>query len=247
MSDGGSYQVASKIAREIFGIEPPVSTEYGFIGLKGGLVKISSSKGGAPTPSKILNIYEPQIIRWLFEKYQPRDFFEFGFDDTIIRHYSEYDQQAAPVNQISFGTLATVAPIANFNETLVRKMLKLDAKVDLSRLQKVKYWLENYAPDKIYKIRDGFNADFYATLNAQEKAAIEKLHEYLGAERTESEIQQFLYSLINNPKLEKKDNVELQKRYFKTFYNMLFGRDDGPRLYFFLAVARKDCLKLLRN
>jgi len=250
-SDGGSFDVCTKIAREIFGIEPPHTVMYGFVGIRGGAVKISSSKGNAPTPKMLLNIYEPQVIRWLFEKYQPRDFFEFGFDDTIVRHYQEFQRAAGPSqnSHIDFGVLATVGPLADFDPELVRSILKLDKKVDLSRLDKVKYWLENYAPEKIYKLRDEFNTGFYKTLTNAEKQTVQKLHDYLNqGKRSESEIQNFLYSIINDPSLEKKQNLETQKRYFKIFYNMLFGRDDGPRLYLYLAAASRDkVLKLLNQ
>jgi lysyl-tRNA synthetase class 1 len=251
LADGGSYTVASKIAKEIFGIMPPNTQMYGFVGIKGVGVKMSSSKGTNITPETLLNIYEPEIINWLFAKYAPQDFFEFGFDDTIVRHYAEYDREnlhkytEKGSTPPSFGTLTTVAPIVNFNEELVRKMLDLGDDVDLSRVARVKFWLENFAPDKIYKLRKEFNAEFYKTLGAKEKETIKKLCDYLAEFRREEEIQQFLYSIINDPALDKKENIENQKRYFKIFYNMLFGRDDGPRLYLYLALCREDCRALL--
>jgi len=259
MTEGGSYDVSSVIARQIFGYQPPESLEFGFVGIKGAGVKMSSSKGASVTPAQLLNIYEPEIIRWLFAKYTPRDFFEFGFDDTIVRHYQEYDRQhdAAP-SHLSFSTLATVAPLAGFNRAVVKKMVGHDGG---ARFDKVKYWLENYAPEKIYKLRDTFNADFFATMTATEKQTLEKLHEFLsrviaGCRQAadceakqppgEQDIQQFLYSIINDPLADKKINIAAQQRYFKIFYNMLFGRDDGPRLYLYLAVAPRDeVLKLL--
>jgi len=244
MSHGGSHDVAKRISREIFNNEPPVAQEYGFVGIKGNAVKISSSKGNAPTPAMILNIYEPQIIRWLFEKYQPRDFFEFGFDDTIARHYAEYDKEKN-TGAVSFGTLATVGPLANFDAGIVRKMLGLAKDTDLSRLEKVKYWLENFCPEKLYKLLEKPNTSF--SLNDSERSLVTKLHDYLKNKTpTEKEIQEFLYSVINDPAKDKKANLEAQQRAFKIFYNLLFGRDDGPRLYLYLAVApRADILKLL--
>jgi len=245
MSDGGSHDVSSHIVREIFGFEPPIAQEYGFIGIKGGAVKISSSKGNAPTPGQLLNIYEPEIIKWLFAKYAPRDFFEFGFDDTIIRHYQEYDREH-PSDKISFSTLTTIGPLAGFNRDVVKHMIGNDGG---ERLSKVQYWLENYAPDKIYILRDHLNTEFYSILSKTEKETLKKLHDFLQESmRTEKEIQEFLYSIINNPKLDKKENIALQQHYFKIFYNMLFGRNDGPRLYLYLAAApREKVLKVLSN
>lgn len=280
-TEGGSYQVSSRIAREIFDIEPPMTCTYGWIGVKGmSSDKMSSSKGQNITPATCLDIYEPEIIRYLFAKYDNNAPFEFGFDDTIIRHYMEFDRgvqkflatednsnhadsttleeydkttfelslfkNTKAANQISFGTLATVAPLANFDNELIAKMLEHN--VDAERIQKVKFWLENYAPEKIYKLRDSFNMEFFATLTVNEKGVLKSLHGFLENTHTEKEIQEFLYQIINDSAASKKENIASQQRYFKIFYNMLFGRDDGPRLYLYLAVADKTkYLQLLVN
>lgn len=260
-TEGGSYQVSSRIAREIFGIEPPMTCSYGWIGVKGlSSDKMSSSSGMNITPATCLEIYEPEIVRYLFAKYDNNAPFEFGFDDTITRHYMEFDRGVArflakeemeeydrtvfelclfkdtnAAGQINFSTLATVAPLANFDYKLVAKML--DTKVDAERIGKVKFWLENYAPEKIYKLIDTFNKDFYSVLGDKEKETLASLKKFLETKRTETEIQEFLYSIINNPSATKKENIAAQQRYFKIFYNMLFGRDDGPRLYLYLALT----------
>jgi len=224
---------------------------------------MASSTGVNITPETCLAIYEPEIIRWLYAKYDYSATFDFGFDDTITRHYMEFDRGAQKfltgeqmedydrtvfelclfkktkaANQISFGTLATIAPLANFGHALIEKML--GTKVDAERVKKVKFWLENYAPEKIYKLRDSFNSEFFATLTDTEKETLAKLKDFLQITRTEKDIQEFLYQIINNPDAPKKENIAAQQRYFKIFYNMLFGRDDGPRLYLYLAVADKQ-------
>jgi lysyl-tRNA synthetase class 1 len=267
-SDGGSFQVAARVAKEIFGINAPESVCYGWIGIKG-LGDMHSSSGINLTPAQLLNIYEPEILRWLYAKYAPMDAFDFGFDETIVRHYSEFDRHVANYfagnmtedyekavyqlclfkdtrakSKVSFGSLTTVAPLAEFNEALIKNMLAKAGDsftADSSeRVQKVKFWLENYAPDKIYKLLVGFNFEFYNTLSDEQKATLNRLHEFLVTDHSEAEIQQHLYDLINKPDATKKENQAAQREYFKVFYNMLFGRDDGPRLYLYLAAANKD-------
>jgi len=263
-SDGGSFDVCSRICREIFDHEPPMSVCYAWVGIKGiSSGNMASSTGVNITPETCLAIYEPEIIRWLYAKYDFGATFDFGFDDTITRHYMEFDRGVAKflgkedmedydrtafelclfkntksANQVSFGTLATVAPLANFDHALIEKML--GTKVDIERTKKVKFWLENYAPEKIYKLRDTFNAEFFAGLADTEKETLAKLKNFLQQSRTEKDIQEFLYQIINNPAASKKENITAQQRYFKIFYNMLFGRDDGPRLYLYLAVANRS-------
>jgi len=95
-------------------------------------------------------------------------------------------------------------------------------------------------------MRDTFNTEFYNTLNPAEKNVLNRLATFLPNVNTEKEIQELLYELINDPSLSKKENLAEQQRYFNIFYQMLFSRNDGPRLYLFFAVADKaKYLKLL--
>ena len=275
-SEGGSYDVGSKIAREIWGIEPPVSTCFAWVGIRG-LGNMHSSSGINITPDQLLKVYEPEILRYLYAKYPVGDAFDFGFDDTIIRHYMEFDRNLEKYltdpnsmpeydrsvfdlclmpnskgNRVNFSTLATVAPLTGFNQALTLKMLQQAGITALGnfeeRFAKVKFWLENYQPDRIYKLLSSFNQDYYATLDDEQKGVLAKLAEFLKTTHSESEIQNFLYEIINKPELTKKENQQRQQTYFKIFYNMLFGRDAGPRLYLYLAVANpEDYLKLLQK
>jgi lysyl-tRNA synthetase class 1 len=106
--------------------------------------------------------------------------------------------------------------------------------------------LENYGADRIYKVLPARNERFYATLSPEQKGVLAKLKNFLTEAHTEKEIQEFLYGIINDPYTAKKENQLRQQAYFKVFYQMLFGRDDGPRLYLFLATAdKRDYLPLL--
>jgi lysyl-tRNA synthetase class 1 len=308
-SEGGSFDVAARIAREIWGIEPPCSVCYAWVGIRG-LGTMHSSSGINITPHQLLQVYEPEILRYLYAKYPVGDAFDFGFDDTIIRHYTEFDRgvckylnaeecgpydkvvydlclfdstkrrgaaakkrggsglqnvpagakkcDSADGGKVSFGTLATVAPLAGFNRDLTEKILQNAGVISEpdertaesfdERFGRVKYWLENYMPDRIYKVLPDFNAEFYATLDAQQREVLANLKQFLAAGRTEKEIQEFLYAAINAavPDAPKKEMQLKQQSYFKIFYQMLFGRDDGPRLYLFLSAADKGTyLKLL--
>ena len=114
---------------------------------------------------------------------------------------------------------------------------------------RVKNWITKHQPSKMYKLLDSANTEYYATLSDEEKTAVKALADYI-AEKDgvgEQEIQQFLYSIINNPELTKKENTVRQQRFFAVFYNLLFGTDKGPRLYLFLsAIDKSKYLDLLK-
>ena len=88
----GSYDVSATIAKEIFNAEPPVFTEYGFVGIQGGSTKMSGSKGAAITPKTLLTIYEPALLLWMYLRRLPSQTFSLAFDTEVYRQYDEMDK-----------------------------------------------------------------------------------------------------------------------------------------------------------
>lgn len=265
----GSFVVAKEIADKIFNVKAPKFQPYGWLSIAG-LGDMHSSTGNNITPATVLEVYEPDMVRWLFAKYAPTDGFAFNFDDTIIRHYSEFDKglesakngtadeyttavyKLSMLNgldtpaKVPFGVLASVATIVDFNPQSVKEIL---AKVgvnfekrDEERLLRVKNWITKHQPSKMYKLLSDRNDEYYATLSDEEKTAIKALADFVEAKDGigEQEVQQYLYSIINKPELTKKENTVRQQRFFAVFYNLLFGTDKGPRLYLFLSAIDKS-------
>lgn len=90
---GGSYDVSKTIAKEIFEIQPPLFQGYEFVGIRGLTSKMSSSKGTGISPKTLLQIYEPELLRWIFARSAPKKQINFCFDSELIRQYDEYDQE----------------------------------------------------------------------------------------------------------------------------------------------------------
>lgn len=92
-SPGGSYDTSSLIAERIFGKIPPVFAGYEFIGIQGLGAKMSGSKGNAVTPTRLLEIYEPELLKWLYLRRLPNQAFQLTFDTEIYRQYDEFDRE----------------------------------------------------------------------------------------------------------------------------------------------------------
>ncbi len=90
-SPGSSFQVGGQIVGSIFGGKQPIGPMYAFVGISG-MAKMSSSKGGVPTPGDALKIMEPQILRWLYARRRPNQSFKIAFDQEIQRLYDEWDK-----------------------------------------------------------------------------------------------------------------------------------------------------------
>ncbi|MFH8684591.1 lysine--tRNA ligase [Streptomyces lydicus] len=95
-SPGSSYVVGGQIVREVFDGEQPIGPMYAFVGISG-MAKMSSSKGGVPTPGDALKIMEAPLLRWLYARRKPNQSFKIAFDQEIQRLYDEWDKLAAKV------------------------------------------------------------------------------------------------------------------------------------------------------
>ncbi|GAA2681016.1 lysine--tRNA ligase [Streptomyces aculeolatus] len=98
-SPGSSWNVGGKLVG-IFGWERPIGPMYAFVGISG-MAKMSSSKGGVPTPAEALEIMEPMLLRWLYARRRPNQSFKVAFDQEIQRTYDEWD---ALVRKVDAGT-----------------------------------------------------------------------------------------------------------------------------------------------
>lgn len=100
LTEGGSYDTSKKVV-ELFGGTAPVSMRYDFIKLKGMGGKISSSGGEVADLYDVLEIYTPEIVRYLFVGTRPNSEFAISFDLDVLKIYEDYDN----CERIYFGLL----------------------------------------------------------------------------------------------------------------------------------------------
>ena len=114
-SPGSSYAVGLELA-PIFGWQRPIGPMYAFVGIKG-MAKMSSSKGGVPTPADALEIMEPAVLRWLYARRRPNQSFTVSFDADLQRTYDEWDALARKV-QAGTGQAGDVAAYTRASSTV---------------------------------------------------------------------------------------------------------------------------------
>jgi lysyl-tRNA synthetase class 1 len=91
-SEGGSFDTAKQVVRDVYGAEPPVTFQYDFIRIKGRGGKISSSSGEVVDLGEVLSVYQPEIVRYLFVGTKPNSEFAISFDLDVIKIYEDYDR-----------------------------------------------------------------------------------------------------------------------------------------------------------
>jgi len=91
-SQGGSFDTAKRIIQVVYGAEAPVSFQYDFISIKGRGGKISSSSGEVVDLYDVLEVYTPEVTRYLFAGTRPNTEFAISFDLDAIKIYEDYDK-----------------------------------------------------------------------------------------------------------------------------------------------------------
>lgn len=91
-SAGGSFDTAKAVVKAAYDFDPPVTFKYDFITIKGMGGKISSSLGNVVSVDDMLDIYQPEIVRFLFAGTKPDTEFSISFDLDVIKIYEDYDR-----------------------------------------------------------------------------------------------------------------------------------------------------------
>ncbi len=249
---GGSFMTGREIVKKVFDYEPPLYTFYEWIRMKGGR-EFSGSAGNVVTLDDVEEIYEPEILRYIFVSTRPNKGFQISFDNDIIKIYNEYDdleyryyeellnQQEKRIYELSQLKLSKKKPERiNFRHliTIIQtgkiKNLNPESK---KRAEKVANWLEKHAgEDMKFKIQDKIKIK----LSKPEKQALIALKESLAVkDYTEDELYNEFYNICEAVGIDEKD-------FFQTAYMVIIGKTRGPRLAsLILAIGKDKIIKLL--
>ena len=287
-SPGSSFVVGGQIVREIFDGVQPIGPMYAFVGISG-MAKMSSSKGGVPTPGDALRIMEAPLLRWLYARRRPNQSFKIAFDQEIQRLYDEWDKLEAKVadgsvlpadaaahsravrtaagelprtpRALPYRTLASVADVtAGAEDQTLRILTELDPEnpvTDLDsvrpRLDRAEAWISTYVPaDQRTIVRGEPDTETLGALDEEGRESLRLLAEGLDSHWSLDGLTTLVYGV---PKIQAglaadaKPTPELkvaQRTFFALLYQLLVGRDTGPRLpTLLLAVGAERVRKLL--
>ena len=267
---GGSYDTGKRIAEEIYGCKAPYPIPYEFVQLKGmGQMHKStgSSITGEDainmTPPELVNYlflrvnpskaidYDPGMgVLDMADEYDrmERLFFAGGFtevEENSVRAYEIAQHNRIPKElpiQIPYRHLVNVVQMADTFEGVLEILgrtidLSKANEEDIERLKKrvdcARFWLNGFAPDQVkFFVYPAIPHDIKLTVG--DKAFFQKLVEKMNDANWDADA---IGAIISDTG---KDSTIGLKAGFKAIYQVIIGKDAGPRLGPFLASMDKQ-------
>jgi lysyl-tRNA synthetase class 1 len=266
-SEGGSFDTSKQIVA-LFGGEPPVSFQYDFISIKGRGGKISSSSGEVVSLYDVLEVYTPEITRYMFAGTRPNTEFAISFDLDVLKIYEDYDNceriyfgllpvsekrkakekrvyelsQVGPIPtepsfQIPFRHLCNLLQVhdGNIDEAVASlgSMTESQKQRLLVRCACAWNWITQFAPED-FKFRLASPQDPVVALEGPVLKAVQALADAVRQmdEIDEKEFVQRLYAAA-------KDNEVPTPEFFTAVYQVLVGKEKGPKLAPFIQTCGK--------
>lgn len=250
---GGSFMTGKEIVK-IFDYEAPMYQLYEWVKIKGG-TEFSSSSGNALSVDEVEEIYEPEVLRYLFVGTKPKTGFQISFDNDVIKIYEDYDNlekryYEKKVNprekriyemsrlkiskeqpkRMSFRHLITLVQIG--------KIKGLNS-YDKKRAEKVRNWLDKYAEDAMkFEVQE----EVKIKLSGTDKKSMKELLKSLETrDFNEEDLFNEFYTICEKVGIKNTD-------FFRNAYLVLIGKEKGPRLAnFILEIGKQKVIKLLKQ
>ena len=247
---GGSYDTGARIAREVFGYEPPLPIGYEWISLKG-QGDMSSSKGNVLSIAEALTLAPPEALRYLVMRERPQRTITFDPGLPLLQLVDEIDDAAAsgtdsralalsraagfaPVG-VPFKHLVVAAQVAGFDVDKTIAVLErtgyagLDRAAVASRLTYARRWLDRHAPDDVrFEVRKDL-PDEARALSPEQKAFLRRLADGLDDGMSGEAVHLLVYDLAKAFPDSKPASL------FQAIYVALLGKPKGPRAGTFIA------------
>lgn len=263
-SAGGSYDIAMTLCKEVFHYPEPYKLPYEFL-LIGGR-KMSSSKGLGLKAHDLTKILPAEVARFLFARSDYRE--QANFDpvgtSAIPDLFDEYDRawmdyieskdkdlgrvfelsqiKGAPPKKPIF--IPRFRDVANYleqpNINLIKKFEEIkgsafsqeEKQLLVQREKYAKIWLENYAPQELkYELLNEIPKEL--KLGEKEKDFLGRVADLVEKAEGAESLQQAIYNLTKEMNLH-------TKTAFAALYQVLIGKDHGPKAAWFLLSLPKD-------
>ena len=244
-SQGGSFDTARLVADEVYHWQAPVSFRYDFIGIKGLPGKMSSSKGQVISLPDVLNVYPPEIARiaWGVDKAKNDEVFA---KERRIYELSQVEEgmPSKIAYQVPFRHLCN---LLQTNSGDIEAVIAAHPDIASDQIERFRtrckcawYWITECAPEDFrFSLNNPSSPDFAkATIGEKELGCIKRIYTEILPKMDEMEekpLSESVYAVATESGIE-------PKALFTATYQVLIGKDQGPRLANFMKIIGKDRL-----
>lgn len=264
---GGSYDTGKEIAKKVFGISAPLPLPYNFINRTGDTKKMSKSKGDVVTAAQLLKILPGEVVWFFVIRYAPDKLLFFDEGDTLIRLVDEFSELLAKpdktpqeqqlldlclqgideqtVSNVPFSHLVASYQAALKDPVKTLEIIQRTEHVDTAKAQQdiikrelafIDVWLEKSAPEEVkFELRQTVDG---SQLNESQQTFVRALADTIAGAPEDADGEWFhkaIYGFKETSGLEPKE-------LFATLYQLLIGKDAGPRAGWFLSLLPRDWL-----
>ncbi|NYZ80101.1 lysine--tRNA ligase [Candidatus Micrarchaeota archaeon] len=252
-ASGGSVDTADLVCRDVFNHEPPIEPMYEFIYFKGQTEKLSKSKGNAPTITDLMEVYEPEVIRYLYTPKINKSF-DVTFDADLLNIYNYFDEAKKSyygksekkdnaearkyalsklsdkyVDLPQFSVCVNVIQIALGDAKHAKEILKKTGhafKDADERLRLAWAWVQKYAPEQYRFIVQEKMPDVKVKKEIADVLSL--IADQLNENTDGDNLQQFIFNTSKEKGVPMKD-------VFAAAYLLFLNKERGPKLGPFLA------------
>ena len=273
---GGSRITSNETYEALYNEPHPVDLKYDFISVKGFSGKMSSSSGNVVDLGMVLEIYEPEIVRWLFAGTRPNKEFNISFDTDVLKVYEDFDKceriyyglqeaneketakQKVAYELSSIGKIAEKIPYQpGFRHlTTVLQIHNLNVGKVITFFENE---LENEKDKKRLRIRAECAKNWLKKYAPKEfKFSVQQKSSYLANDKEKKILNELADKLTEREWTDIDLHEEiyilctnyefLPKDFFSLAYKILINKEKGPRLAaFILEIGRGKVAELLKN
>jgi len=268
---GGSYDTGSVLMKAVFGTEAPQAVPYNFINRAGETKKMSASKGNGIEISEVVSVLPPEVIRYFVLRAAPDKPLFFDPQGGVVRLIDEFaellakenksdnDQQLTAlctdgldhitVSNVPFSHLVASYQAALKDPTKTMdiiertehaKTVKEQASIIEHELKFIDQWLAKWAPEDVkFELLQKTDRSQFSVAQKQFLAQLaDKIEKALDPPAGGADGEWFhaaIYGLKDTSSLEPKEM-------FSTLYQVLIGKESGPRAGWFLSILQRDWL-----
>ncbi len=263
---GGSYDTGAGLMKEVFETAAPYPIPYDFVNRAGDTKKMSASKGNGILMKEVVRVLPPEVVRYFILGVAPAKLLFFDPEGGVVRLIDEFAELLAKPNKtpdeaqlialctdgvktITVSNVPFSHLVASYQSALkdpakTLEIIKRTEHIESAQTQEeiikhelkfIDAWLNKFAPEDVkFELRQDVAGD----LSDAQKKFLSELARKIEQAPADADGEWFHKAVY-----ELKDSADMEpKQLFQTLYQLLIGKNAGPRAGWFLSMLPRDWL-----